>query len=106
MGEEGEVAQLEAAPASSVVRRGTGHETALTQALGAEEGVVQGGEGVVEVGVMGLHRQGGMGVHKGMEGAVVGALLLHLERATSVDNQVTGQTAAQTDHYKAHVALS
>lgn len=89
--------QLGAALASSVVKRGTGPEIALTQALEAEAGVVQGGE-VAGVGLMGLH-QGAMEAHRGMEGAARGALVLHLEPVISVDSQDTGQTAAQIDHY-------
>lgn len=95
------VLQLGVALASSVVKKGTGPEIAPTQALGAEAGVVQGGEEVEGVGVMGPH-QGGMEGHRGMEGAVRAVLVLHLEPVTSVDSQDTGRTAAQTDCYTTH----
>ena len=93
------VLQLVAVPASSAVKRGIGQEIVLTLALGVEQGVVGEGEEVAGAGPMGV-QQGGMEVHKGMEGPLLGALVLHLEHVTNVGNLDTGQTAARTDQCK------
>lgn len=90
--------QLVAVLASSAVKKDTGLEIAPILALGVEQGVLAEGEVVVGAGVLPMGaQQEGMEVHKGMEGGVVGALLLHLEPVTSVGSPDIGQTAAQID---------
>ena len=91
------VLQLLAVLASNVVKKGTGRETAPTQALEVEEGLAGvEGMGVEQVGAMGV-QQGVMRVLKGMEGAVLGAQVLSLVHAINVGSQDTGQRIAQID---------
>ena len=96
-GAEAGVVQLVADLASSVVKKDIGLEIAPTPALGVGQGVV--GAGALAMGA----QQEGMAVHKGMEGAVVGALLL--EPVTNVDSLDIGQAHAQTDQCK-HLDVS
>ena len=99
------VLQLLAVLASNVVKKGTGRETAPTQALEVEEGLAGvEGMGVERAGAMGAEQVGAMGVQqgvmrvlKGMEGAVLGAQVLSLVHAINVGSQDTGQRIAQID---------
>lgn len=86
------VVQLVVVPASSVVKMDTGPESAPTPARGVDQGAAGEGQEVVGVGALAIGVQ-----EKGMEGVMVGALLLHREPATNVDSQDTGRTAAQTE---------
>lgn len=93
------VVQLVAVLASSAVKKGIGPEIAPILALGVGQGVV--GPGAPAMGA----QQEDMEVHKGLEGAMVEALLLHLGPVTNVDSLDIGQRIAHTDECK-HVEES